>query len=172
MYAVDVLCHHHAAHHIKHLQFSVAADDDVVAALVGEDAVCLDLGEYQSEPVIAVGNRAHECVMIIGIQINYSVFQFIDELDSYTFSVFEIESNGVTASLPCLEVQRKFTCHFRGRNSVILAILRDVQFSMTLVEYELLELAAFVEAHNCFILEGVAADTCFCKCHLEVAVVA
>ena len=52
--AVDALANHHAAHNVKHFKSAVAADDDVGAALVGEDAVGFDLSEDQCKSVAAV----------------------------------------------------------------------------------------------------------------------
>ena len=94
LYAVDVLCHHHATHHVEHLQFSVAADDDFVAILISENLGAIGkLGvlEYQQESVVVVGWRTDEGVRRdvacrVFTQVDFHVFNFVDKADPFKLS--------------------------------------------------------------------------------------
>ena len=77
LYAVHVLCHYHSSHHIEHLQFPIAGDDEVVAALIGENIGVLGalrVLESNFKSRLAIGRRTDEGVRWVLVQIDFCFF--------------------------------------------------------------------------------------------------
>ena len=149
--AVDGFGTQDAACDVNHLQRGVAfvVDDPTAVAVESEDIIIADAsGKHQFESAGVVGRVGFEAIACGVEQVDIVACQVVDEVEVGEAHFHAGKAEGVGAALFSFEANRDLTHIVNADYGIVFARLGDVDLGAVLLDLELGQLLAFIEADD------------------------